>query len=125
MKSFKGEAFRFLVAGALNTAATYVLYLALLQIVPYRVAYTVSYAIGIVLAYAINTLFVFRSAWNWRRLLAFPLVYVVQYALGVLVLTLLVEPGFLSERLAPLGVVAITIPFTFLASRYLIKGRSA
>jgi len=125
MKSSRGEALRFLLAGAFNTAATYGLYLLALQVMPYRVAYTATYAIGIVLGYAINTLFVFRAPWSWKRMLAYPLVYVLQYGVGLLCLTLLVERGWVSDRIAPLLVVVVTLPLTFLASRYLIKGKPA
>lgn len=125
MKSFNGEALRFLLAGAFNTAATYGIYLLALQVAPYRVAYTGAYAIGIVLGYAVNTVFVFRAPWSWKRMLAYPLVYVLQYGVGLLCLTLLVERGWVSDEIAPLLVVVITLPLTFLASRYLIKGKPA
>jgi len=125
MKSFSGEALRFLIAGAANTAATYVIYLLALQVVPYRVAYTIAYALGIVLAYALNTRFVFRTPWRWKTLLAYPMVYLLQYGLGVACLTVLVERHWVSPELAPLLVVAITLPVTFVASRLLIKGKSA
>lgn len=125
MKSFNGEALRFLLAGAFNTAATYGIYLLALQVASYRVAYTGAYAIGIVLGYAVNTVFVFRAPWSWKRMLAYPLVYVLQYGVGLLCLTLLVERGWVSDEIAPLLVVVITLPLTFLASRYLIKGKPA
>ncbi len=124
MKSFSAEALRFLLVGAFNAAATYVLYLAALQLMPYRLAYTGAYAAGIVLSYALNTWFVFRAPWSWKRLMAYPLVYLLQYGLGLLCLSLLVERGWVSQELAPLAVVVITLPLTFLATRYLIKGKN-
>lgn len=124
MKSFSGEALRFLAAGAFNTGATYLAYLGGLQFMPYRYAYTGAYAIGIVLGYAVNTWFVFRARWSWKRLLAYPLLYVLQYGLGLLCLTVLVERQWVRKELAPLVVVVLTLPLTFLGSRYLIKGRS-
>ncbi|MDQ3523958.1 MAG: GtrA family protein [Chloroflexota bacterium] len=124
MKSFSAEALRFLLVGAFNTAATYLLYLAALQVMPYRLAYTGAYAAGIVLSYALNTWFVFRAPWSWKRLMAYPLVYLLQYGLGLLFLSLLVERGWVSQELAPLAVVVITLPLTFLATRYLIKGKN-
>lgn len=121
MKSFRGEALRFLLAGAFNTAVTYVVYLAALQVMPYRFAYTGAYAAGLVLGYAVNTYFVFRARWSWKKMLAYPLVYVMQYGLGLLCLTVLVERQWASKEWAPLLVVVLTLPLTFLASRYLIK----
>lgn len=125
MRSFNGEGLRFLIAGAANTALTYVAYLLALQVLPYRAAYSLAYALGIVLGYALNTWFVFHAAWSWKKMLAYPAVYLLQYGLGVLLLTLLVERQWISRELAPLVVVVITLPVTFLASRLLIKEKSA
>jgi putative flippase GtrA len=123
MKSCSGEVLRFLLAGAFNTVATYLLYLGALQLVPYQHAYTAAFAIGIVLGYTINTRYVFHEPWRWRRLLAYPLVYVLQYLAGLAALWLLVENGLASKEIAPLLVIVVTIPLTFAASRFLIKGK--
>jgi putative flippase GtrA len=118
------EPFRFLLAGTANTIVAYGLYLLLLQAFPYRVAYSMSFVVGVVLGYTLNARYVFRAAWSWRRLAAYPLVYVVQYALGLVLLTLLVERGWASEQLAPLVVVVISLPVVFVTSRFVIKHRS-
>lgn len=118
-----GDKLRFLVAGVANTGLTYVVYLALLAAAPYRVAYTGSYAAGIVLSYALNTFYVFREPWSWKKLAAFPLVYVVQYLVGLVVVSLLVEVAGVPTTIAPLAAVLITLPTTYLASRAIIKAR--
>jgi len=125
MRFSSGEPLRFLLAGGFNTAATYLVYLGALQVLPYRVAYTVSFAVGIVVGYAVSTWFVFNAPWSWRKMLAYPLVYLMQYGVGLLVLSLLVERGWVDKRLAPLLVVVVTLPLTFVTSRYLIKGKAA
>ena len=123
MRFSSSEALRFLIAGAVNAAATYAIYLVALQFLPYRIAYSTAYAIGILLAYAVNTSFVFRARWSWKRMLAYPLVYLLQYAIGLACLTFLVEGGWVGKEIAPLVVVVLTLPITFIASRYLIKGK--
>lgn len=115
---------RFLVAGLFNTLAGYLLYLVLCVLVDYRLAYTLSYAAGIVLAYAVNTLFVFRVAWNWHSLIAFPSVYVLQYALGLGLVWFLVQMMGVPAKFAPLLVIPILVPVTFLASRLVVKGKT-
>ena len=119
------EVFRFLVVGAINTLVGYLLYLAALTVLPYTVAYTAAYALAILSSYALNTYFVFRARWDWRRLLAFPLVYLIQYAASLAFLSLLVERLSVSEKIAPLLVVVVIVPITFFASRYVLKGRSS
>jgi|SRR5688572_20095478 len=122
MRSFKGEALRFVGAGVLNTGAGYLIYLAALMVMSYRVAYTVSYAIGILISYATNTSFVFRRKWSWKRLAIYPVVYALQYGIGLACLSLFVEVLGIPTALAPLLVVLVTLPITFVASRYVIKG---
>ena len=51
MRQTLRELARFLAAGAVNTALTYAIYLLLLAIAPYLVAYTVAYVSGIAISY--------------------------------------------------------------------------
>ncbi len=116
-----GEFFRFLLVGATNTALGYVLYLLLLDLCGYLYAYSISYCIGIVVSYILNARFVFKQPLSMRRFMQFPVVYVIQYSLGVAILWLLIGQAGMSPELAMLGVVAATIPVTFLASRFILK----
>jgi putative flippase GtrA len=119
------EALRFLVAGAINTAATYLLYLALLPLLNYTLAYTITYIGGIALAYLLSTKYVFQVRRSARGLALFPLVYVAQYLAGVLVLRVAVETFAVPQKFALLFSIAATIPMTFLLSRWLLKRRDA
>jgi putative flippase GtrA len=114
---------RFLLSGGLNTLATYALYLALLPIAGYKLAYTIAYLFGIVLAFVINRFFVFQSYRGWRSVVLFPLVYLAQYLVSLGVIWLWVERLQLPPELAPLVAIVITIPMTFALSR-LIFGLS-
>lgn len=108
---------RFLLGGGLNTALTYLLYLALLLIFEYWAAYTISYVFGIVLSYLINRKLVFRTAHSWTSALLFPAIYIVQYLLGLAVVHVWVKILDLPAPLAPLVAVAVTLPVTFVLSR--------
>ena len=111
---------RFLASGGINTALTYGLYLLLLPLLGYLVAYSVAYVLGILLSYWLNSVFVFRQPMNWRGLARFPLVYVFQYALTAMLLWLLVDILGIGERIALLAAIAVTVPVTFLAARLAI-----
>lgn len=115
---------RFLLAGLFNTGFGYLLYLAFNLFTDYRLAYTLSYCVGIVVAYAVSTAFVFRRPWSWRGLLAYPSVYATQYLAGVAIIWVLVDRFGFPEALAPLAVVPATIPLTFALSRFIIRGRT-
>jgi putative flippase GtrA len=114
--------FRFILSGGLNTAITYAIYLLLLQQISYQISYTVAYVSGIVISYILNRAFVFRGHRGLRSILLFPLVYVAQYGFGMLILWLWIDMAKLNDKVAPLIVVAVTLPLTYVFSRFVFLG---
>jgi putative flippase GtrA len=112
-----GEFVRFILVGGANTLAAYAVYLLLLHWVRYELAYAIGYVVGIAIAYALSTTFVFRQPMRKRSAARFPLVYVIQFVISLGLLRLAVE-GFAVPRWCALAVsIALTIPITFLLSR--------
>ena len=70
---------RFLVVGAANTAASYAVYLLLLLVVDYRIAYTVAYVAGLALGYWAHATFVFRARLGVRSAVAYVATYAAMY----------------------------------------------
>lgn len=99
---------------------TYALYLVLLHYLDYRTAYGVAFLSGIVLSYALNVRFVFRVRPSWRSAILFPLVYVVQYLVGLGVLQLAVERFGIPREYALLASIAVSVPLSFLLTRVLL-----
>jgi len=122
MTRLTGQFARFVICGVINTLTTYLIYLICLYAVRYSMAYTLSFASGIFISYYLNSRYVFREELSWRKALKYPLVYLVQYLLGISSLYLLVELAGVSEVIAPIFVVLITVPVTFLLSRRIIAG---
>ncbi len=123
MQGIHGEFARFLIVGAANTLSTYLLYLLLLAFFPYLIAYSLAYCVGVVVSYFLNSYFVFRRPFSLATFLAFPVVYVVQYGLGALILWLLVERAGVAPQYAMAAVIGATIPVTFLMSRFVLRKR--
>lgn len=115
------EIIRFLCGGLLNTIFSYAIYLGLLSMISPVAAYTCGFLVGVFSGYAINTLFVFKARWSWKRLAAFPLVHIVNYVCGAGVLWLAVHYLAIDERLAPLISICATLPINFLLSRKIVK----
>jgi putative flippase GtrA len=113
--------FRFLVTGALNTIVTFGIYIVLKTVFDYQIAYFLSYASGILFAYFMNVFFVFKKPLSLRTFIRFPLVYVIQYIVGAILLELLVQILGFSATFAPLFVIVITLPLTFLLSRFVLS----
>ena len=120
IKLIRGEFARFLLAGATNTLLSYLLYLFLLEFLTYLLAYSISYCIGIAISYFLNVYFVFNRRASLASFVKFPAVYALQYCLGAATLWLLVDRAGISPEIAMLGVIAATIPVTFLASRFVL-----
>lgn len=122
-RRLRGAFVRFLLSGAVNTAATYVLYLLLIRLLPYRTSYTIAFIAGIALAYGLNRFFVFRSKGGLSTVTLFPAVYLLQYLLGLGIVSFWIETLGWYVELAPLAAITLTIPLTFLLSRRLFATR--
>jgi putative flippase GtrA len=116
---------KFIFVGGLNTGVAYLIYLILLIFLPYIYAYTLSYFISIFVSYFLNTYWVFKQPWSWKKLAQFPLVYLVQYFVGLLLLSILIEYFTISEKVAPLFVMILLIPLTYFLTRTIINGRDS
>jgi putative flippase GtrA len=121
MRFIEREPVRFVLAGGFNTVVTYIAYLVLLPFVGYAIAYSVSFVVGIIFAYYLSARFVFRRPLQWRSAMQYPLVYVLQYGVGLTLTTVLIEGLHLHAEYAPALVIVITLPGTFWLSRKIIK----
>lgn len=115
---------RFVIAGASTTTASYAIYAALLMLMPPKPAYGISYATGVVWAYSIQSVWVFKRRWTWRGLAAFPLVYVVQALISFAMFWLLLDKFAMHPLVAPLLTIVATIPITYVLGRALIDRTS-
>jgi len=117
------EAVRFVVGGGVNTLLSYAIYWLLLLRLSYPYAYTISYAAAILTGFAVNTHFVFRTEWSWRKLAAFPLIQILNYGLGLAVVTISIRYVGIDARLAPVIATAVVLPVTFILTRTLMRHR--
>lgn len=117
----RSEFFRFLLVGASNTVLSWVLFALLVQFMPYLAAYTLAYVLSIVNSYFLNVCFVFKERISVTAFLKFPVVYMLQYALGALLMWLLAEQAGMRAEIAMMIVIFLTSPVTFLMSRIIIK----
>ena len=112
---------KFVIGGGINTAFTYGLYFGLQFIMPYQEAYALAFAAGIVFSYWFNSAIVFNTHINWKGFFAFPLVYLMQYLLSAVLLSVFVERLDIPKSIAPLAVIVLTIPITFILTRWFLR----
>ena len=122
IKTFlKIEFIRYLIAGGVNTITGYVLYFFMIKIIPYLVAYTIVYIVGIIFSYLLFTFFVFKSKHKFSKFLQFPLVYLAQYVIGVFTLAIMVDLLNFDKLVAMVIMILISMPITFFFSKKILK----
>jgi putative flippase GtrA len=109
--------FVFVLYGGLNTLATYLLYLLFVTVFNYQIAYLLAYLSGIFLAYILNLRFVFKAQSSLKKAVSYPLIYVIQYFIGALLLYVFVNQLYVSELVAPLLVILILIPISYFLNK--------
>lgn len=114
---------RFVLIGCVNTIVTYVIYVGLVTFMPYGIAYTVTTALGILISYLLNARYVFRRKLRLAAALQYPMVYLLQYVFGLVTLYLLVEKAGFNKLVAPLLIVCVSVPATFILSRHILGRR--
>lgn len=119
----KSQSVRFIIAGGINTLSTYFLYLVLIYITSYKIAYGISYTSGIFISYILNSRFVFHVPYNWKKFIKFPIVYIIQYAISILGIFISIEYLYISKEIAPLIIILLNIPITFFISKTILTTR--
>lgn len=105
---------RFLAVGATNTAVSYAVYLTLLLVVDYRVAYTIAYLVGLGLGYWMQARLVFDAKLGTRSAAAYIATYAAMYVASVLMLWVAVDLLGVPKPWAMLIALCVTVPATFL-----------
>ena len=105
---------RFLAVGATNTVVSYAVYLVLLRVIDYRVAYTLAYLVGLALGYWMQARWVFRAPFGTRSAVAYVATYISMYLASVLMLWVAVDLLGVPKPFAMLVALCVTVPTSFL-----------
>lgn len=121
MLKLKHEIIRFLIVGATNTITSYLIYLTLLHFTHYNIAYSISYVFGVIQSYLLNSYYVFKVKPSLKKALSFPLVYIMQYGLGLILLHIIIKMLHISPETAGILVIIISTPINFVLNRLILK----
>lgn len=116
---------RFLVIGAANTGASYALYLLLLLVVDYRIAYTLAYIAGLAWGYWAQARFVFDAPLGARSAAGYLATYGAMYLVSLIVLYVVVDRFAVPKAFGMLAALAITVPTSFVLLRRGFRWRRA
>lgn len=108
---------RFLFVGAANTAVSYGVYLLMLLVVDYRVAYTIAYLAGLAIGYWTHATLVFRAPPEMRSAVAYLATYAAMYLASLLLLNIVVDRLGIPKPAAMLAALLVTVPTSFVLLR--------
>lgn len=117
------EIIKFIIVGGINTLIYYIIYLILLKLIDlnYLVSHVSGFMVSFIISYYLNCHFVYKVKPTWRKFIQFPLTQVVNMGMQTLLLYIFVQWLHISSVIAPFAGLIITIPITFVLSKYILK----
>ncbi len=109
---------RFVIAGAINTLLSIMIYQAMLFVAGHVLAYGIAYIATIVTAYYLYSRHVFSATLSGRRFAAFAVFYVLSWAIGSVINAVLIEQLGWHVRLAIFVTVAVMLPINYAGSKW-------
>lgn len=123
MKKLIIQFFKFGIVGAINTINSWIIYYILLFFnVQYLIANTVSYFCSTLIGYLLNKVWVFKKNENSDKkdktsLIKYYVVYISSYFLNMVCMYFFVDILNVSDKIAPILVLFVTVPYNFVFSR--------
>lgn len=117
------EILKFIIVGGINTLNYYVVYLLLLKLlhIEYMISHITGFLVAFVISYYLNCYFVYRVKPTWRKFISFPFTQIVNVSLQTVLLYVFVSWLNLPAEIAPFAGLVITIPITFVLSKWILK----
>ncbi|HIH7672178.1 TPA: flippase GtxA [Staphylococcus aureus] len=117
------EILKFIIVGGINTLNYYVVYLLLLKLlhIEYMISHITGFIVAFVISYYLNCYFVYRVKPTWRKFISFPITQIVNISLQTVLLYVFVSWLNLPAEIAPFAGLIITIPITFILSKWMLK----
>ncbi|MFO8292929.1 flippase GtxA [Staphylococcus aureus] len=117
------EILKFIIVGGINTLNYYVVYLLLLKLlhIEYMISHITGFLVAFVISYYLNCYFVYRVKPTWRKFISFPITQIVNVSLQTVLLYVFVSWLNLPAEIAPFAGIVITIPITFVLSKWILK----
>ncbi|MFB2227970.1 flippase GtxA [Staphylococcus aureus] len=117
------EILKFIIVGGINTLNYYVVYLLLLKLlhIEHMISHITGFLVAFVISYYLNCYFVYRVKPTWRKFISFPITQIVNVSLQTVLLYVFVSWLNLPAEIAPFAGLVITIPITFVLSKWILK----
>ena len=119
------EIIKFIIVGFINTLNYYLVYLTLLKVfnLPYLTSHIIGFLLSFIISFLLNCYFVYKVQPTWRKFISFPLTQVINISVQTFLLWILVDTYKMSAIYAPIIGLIITVPITFILSKYILKDK--
>jgi len=115
-----GDGIRFIIAGAVNTLLSLVIYQILLFFVSDKISWTISWAVCVLIFSVIYPTLVYKNGMFTKERFTLNVAYYAgAYLFSLFLLFFFVDILSFSPRVAPFCVLTITVPLNFFASRFI------
>ena len=111
----------FLIYGFFNFLVSYFLYIFLLSFFNYTISFSISYIFGIVLAYYLNSVFVFEKKISKKKFLLYPFIYIITYAISSVLLFIFIEVLGFKDKFSPILVTIVIFPLSYILNKFVIS----
>ncbi|RIP37314.1 GtrA family protein [Staphylococcus gallinarum] len=117
------EIIKFIIVGGINTVDYYIVYLFLLKLIGlnYLISHLTGFIVSFIISYYLNCYFVYRVTPTWKKFIQFPITQVINMGMQTLLLYVFVQWLHVSSVIAPFAGLIITIPITFILSKYILR----
>jgi len=123
--SMKKEIITFLVVGTINTIVTWAIYWMLLSFFGHQSSYAITFCIGTLISWSLNSKKTFKVALSGRKLALYFMFYIASYFFGRSVLYLCVDVADIDKYYAIIIVTIVSIPVNFYGSRKILKDKAS
>ncbi|BGE81627.1 GtrA family protein [Staphylococcus petrasii] len=119
------EIIKFVIVGGINTLDYYLVYLILLKLfnVYYMLSHIIGFVVSFIISYYLNCYFVYNVKPTLKKFLSFPLTQVVNMGMQTLFLYIFVRWFNFPSEIAPFVGLIVTIPITFVLSKWLLRDK--
>src|SRR5699024_3322956 len=117
------EVIKCVIVGGMNTLTYYIVYLCLLKLLEmkYFVSHIGGFVSSFVMSYYLDCYFVYVLTATCSKFVTFPLTQIVSMGMQTLLLYIFVQWFGISSVIAPFAGLIITIPITFVLSKYILR----
>jgi putative flippase GtrA len=114
---------KFVIIGGFNTLSSTVLAFLLMLFMQANVAYVLSYILSLILAYYLNTWFIFKQKPELQKLIRFCLAYIPNFIINNVTFIIIYNIMGMHEFVALILSVIIGMPVTFICVKFFAFGK--